>query len=192
MTITICPIALQGTGKCWDAQCRLRHDVVLCKPCKCFVLHCELRKHRSGKDHRLKSGFGDWKAETRRRAILPSPYPQFTKPKPKPSEKRARRLAKKKELAGTGGVPARGGEAKRARKVAKKKEPTGTGVPARGGEAQHLSVSGEEGLDFKSEVGVGGEKTNRTIPVIIQKTAAADGVGLTLVGMVVTGAGSGG
>jgi hypothetical protein len=76
--------------------------------------------------------------------------------KPKPSEKRARRLAKKKELAGTGGVPARGGEAKRARKVAKKKEPTGT--PARGGEAQHLSVSGEEGLDFKSEVGVDGEK----------------------------------
>ncbi|KAN0127185.1 hypothetical protein V8E53_014991 [Lactarius tabidus] len=166
MTIA-CPIALKGMGRCQNAKCRLRHDVVLCKPCKRFVLHDELRKHRRGEDHRLNSGFGEWKEETERsaRAVLPSPSPYV--PKPKPSKKRARKLAKRKEPAGTGGVPARGGE------------------------AQHLSVSGEEGLDFKSEVGVDAEKkTNSTIPVIIQKTA--DGVGLTLVGVGVTGAGSGG
>lgn len=78
--------------------------------------------------------------------------------------KRTRRLARREELASAGRVPARGGEA----------------------EARHLSVSGEEGLDFKS---VGDKKKkNRTIPVIIQKTA--DDVGLTLVEVVVTGAGS--
>ena len=96
------------------------------------------------------------------RAILPSPYHYV--PKQEPSEKRARKLARKMELAGTGGVPASGGE------------------------AQHLSVSGEKGLDFKSEVGVDKKKTNSTIPVIIQKTA--DGVSLILVDVVVTGAGS--
>jgi hypothetical protein len=81
---------------------------------------------------------------------------------------------------------------KRARRLAKRKEPADTsGVPARGGEAQHLSVSGEEGLNFKSEVGVDGEKkTDSTIPVIIQKTAG--GVSLTLVSVGITGAGSGG
>ena len=164
MTITACPVALKKKGVCRDAQCRLRHDFVLCEPCKCFVLHGELRKHCRGEGHRLKSGCGEWE-DTRppARAILPSPYRYV--PKQKPSEKRARRLARKKELAGTGSVPASGGE------------------------AQHLSVSGEEGLDFKSEVGANDEKkTNSTIPVIIQKTA--DGVGLTLVDMVVTGAGS--
>jgi hypothetical protein len=169
MTITACPIALQGMGKCRNAGCHLRHDVVLCKACKCLVLHGELRKHRRGEDHRLKSGFGEWEGETRppARAILPSPSPYPDVPKLKPSEKRARKLAKKKELVGGGGVPAGGGE------------------------AGQVSVSGEEGLDFKSEVGADGEKkTNSTIPVIIQKTA--DGVGLTLVGVGVTGAGSGG
>ncbi|KAH9035960.1 hypothetical protein EDB84DRAFT_1202007 [Lactarius hengduanensis] len=161
MTITVCPVALMGMGKCWDAQCHLRHDVVHCKPCKCFVLHGELAKHRRGEDHQLKCGFGEWKAGARRpaRAILPSPDPYV--PAPKPLNKRARLLARKEELASTGTVVTRGGE------------------------AQHLSVSGEEGLDFKSEVGVGIDKT---IPVIIQKTA--DNVSLTLVDVVVTGAGS--
>ncbi|KAH9005653.1 hypothetical protein EDB86DRAFT_2879843 [Lactarius hatsudake] len=156
MTITVCPVALMGMGKCWDAQCHLRHDVVHCEPCKCFVLHGELAKHRRGEDHQLKCGFGEWKAGAKRpaRAILPSPYHYI--PTPKPSNKRARKLARKEELA------------------------------TRGGEAQHLSVSGEEGLDFKSEVGVGIDK--KAIPVIIQKTA--DNVSLTLVDVAVTGAGS--
>jgi hypothetical protein len=167
MTITACPVALKGTGRCWDAQCRLRHDVVFCKPCKCFVLHGELRKHCRGEDHRLKSGFGEWKAETKRPAGAVLPPPSRYVAKPKPSEKRARRLAKRKEPADT------------------------SGVPARGGETQHISVSGEEGLNFKSEVGVDGEKkTDSTIPVIIQKTAG--GVSLTLVSVGITGAGSGG
>ncbi|KAH9041515.1 hypothetical protein EDB83DRAFT_1627734 [Lactarius deliciosus] len=165
MTITVCPVALMGMarmGKCWDAQCHLRHDVVHCEPCKCFVLHGELAKHRRGQYHRLKCGFRGWKARTRRpaRAILPSPYHYV--PAPKPSNKHARKLARKEELASTGMVPARGVE------------------------AQHLSVSGEEGLDFKSEVGVGIDK--KTIPVIIQKMA--DNVSLTLVDVAVTGAGS--
>ncbi|KAH9059527.1 hypothetical protein EDB87DRAFT_1621414 [Lactarius vividus] len=162
MTITICPVALMGMGKCWDAQCHLRHDIVYCKPCKCFVLHGELARHRRGEDHQLKCGFGEWKAGAKRpaRAILPSLTPYV--PAPKRSNKRSRKLARKGEPASTGTVPARGGE------------------------AQHLSVSGEEGLDFKSKVGVGIDK--KTIPVIIQKTA--DNVSLTLVDVAVTGAGS--
>jgi hypothetical protein len=166
MTITICPAALKGARKCWDAQCRLRHDVVHCETCKCFVLHGELRKHYRGEDHRVKSRFGERKADTMRppQAVLPSPYPYV--PKPKLSEKHARRLAGKKEKAGTGGVPAIG-------------EVT-----------RHLSVSGEEGLDFKGVYN--DKKTNSTLPVIIQKTADDVGFGLTLVGVVVTGAGSGG
>ena len=156
---------MKGAEKCWDAQCRLRHDVVHCKPCKCFVLHGDLRKHRHGEDHRLKCGCEAWKAAARRpaQAILPSLYPYV--PKPKPSEKRARRLAGKEKPAGTGGI-----------------------LP-REEVARHLSVSGEEGLDFKSEFGAG-KKAKSTIPLIIQKTA--DDVGLTLVGVDVTGAGSGG
>ncbi|KAI9444104.1 hypothetical protein H4582DRAFT_1919354 [Lactarius indigo] len=161
MTITVCPVALRAR-KCSDAQCHLRHDVVHCEPCKCFVLHSELAKHRRREDHQLKCGFGEWKAAARRPAptILPSPVPYV--PTPKLSNKRARRLARKEEPASIGTVPARGRE------------------------AQHLSVSGEEGLDFKSEVGVGIDK--KAIPVIIQKTA--DNVSLTLVSVAVTGAGS--
>ncbi|KAH8992655.1 P-loop containing nucleoside triphosphate hydrolase protein [Lactarius akahatsu] len=126
----------------------------------CFVLHGELAKHRRGEDHQLKCGFGEWKAGARRPApaILPSLYPYV--PAPKPSNKRARKLARKEEPASTGTVPARG--------------------------VEHLSVSGEEGLDFKSEIGAGIDK--KTIAVIIQKTA--DNVSLTLVDVAVTGAGS--
>ena len=54
-----------------------------------------------------------------------------------------------------------------------------------------LSVSWEEGLDFKSEVGAGNyKKTKSTIPLIIQKTAA--NASLTPVGVYATGARSGG
>jgi len=130
-----------------DAQCHLRHDVVHCKSCKCFVLHGKLATHRRGEDHRLKCGFGKWKAYARRppRTILPVPYVPYV-PKLKPSKKRTGTLARRKELAGIGGEA----------------------------EARHLSVSGEEGLDFKS--------------VIIKKMA--DNVSLTLVDVAVTGAGS--
>lgn len=164
MTITVCLAALKGTGKCWDPQCRLRHDVVHCKPCKCFVLHGELRKHFRGEDHRLKCGFEQWKANSRQpaQAILSLPYPYV--PKPKPSEKRVHR-----QLAVSAG-----------------------GVPARGEPAQHLSVSGEEGLDFKRVCKKKKKKTNDTIPVIIQKSTDEVGVSLTLVDVEVTGAGSGG
>ena len=97
------------------------------------------------------------------RAILPLPY--LNTPKPKPLKMHTSRLARREELAGTGRVPTRGREA----------------------EALHLSISGEEGLDFKSEVGVGMRKKKMcTIPIIIQKTV--DIVGLTLVEVVVTGA----
>ena len=113
----------------------------------------------------LKSGLGAWKAAARRPAqdTLPFSYPYV--PKPKPAEKSARRPTGKEKPAGT------------------------SGMPPRGEVAQYLSVSGEEGLDFKSEVGAG-KKTKSTIPVIIQKTA--DDIGLTLVGVDMTGAGSGG
>ena len=99
-------------------------------------------------------------------AIFSSPYPYVSKPKP--SKKRTRRLARRERLlAGVGRVSTRGGEA----------------------EARHLSVSGAEGLDFKSEVGVGIEKEEiSSIPVIIQKIA--DDVSLTLIDVVVTGPGS--
>ena len=159
MTITACPVALNGMGKCSDAQCRLRHDVVHCKPCKCFVLHGELATHRRREDHRLKCGFGKWKAEARQPApSIPHTYIL----NPKPSKKLARRLARK-ELARAGSVTARGGEV----------------------EMRHLSVSGEEGLEFKSEVGAHTDKKKKcTVPVTILKTA--DGVSLTLVDVVVT------
>ncbi|KAI9429206.1 hypothetical protein H4582DRAFT_2032113 [Lactarius indigo] len=158
MTITVCPVAFMGAGKCRDTQCHLRHDIVHCKPCKCFVLHSELAKHRRGEDHRLKCGFREWNAAARRPepAILSSSIPYG--PASKPSNKRARRLARKEELASISTVLA-------------------------GGEAQHLFVSGEEGLEFKSKVG---EK--KKIPLIIQKKV--DNVSLTLVSVAVTGAGS--
>jgi len=168
MTITVCPVVLKGTGKCRDAQCHLRHDVVHCKPCKRLVLHGELATHRRGEDHRLKCGFGKWKADARRsaRTILPLRHPYV--PEPKPLKKRARGKVRKEELA-AGRVPASGGEV----------------------EARDLSVSGEDGLDFKSEVGVDiKKKKTRTIPVVVQKTKTADNVSLTLVDVVVTGAGS--
>lgn len=169
MAITVCPAALQGTGKCRDAQCRLRHDVVHCKPCKCFVLHGELATHRRREDHRVKCGFGKWKTDARwpARAILPSTTPYVPK-LPKPSKKRTRREARKEKLAGLCRVSVGGGEA----------------------EAQHLSVSGEEGLDFKSKVGISiKKKKDRTTPVVIQKIVDKN-VSLTLVDVVVTGAGS--
>jgi len=117
-----------------DAQCHLRHDVVHCKSCKCFVLHGKLATHRRGEDHRLKCGFGKWKAYARRPplTILPVPYVPYV-PKLKPSKKRTGTLARRKELAGIGGEA----------------------------EARHLSVSGEEGLDFKSEVGVSVKKKKK-------------------------------
>ncbi|KAF8268000.1 hypothetical protein EI94DRAFT_1728933 [Lactarius quietus] len=168
MTITVCPAAMMGAGKCKKSQCRLRHDVVYCKPCKCLVLRGDLRKHRRGEDHRLKSGIEEWSADVGQPALatLPSAHPRV--PKSEASEKGAPKLARKEEVAGTGGVPARDEE------------------------AEHILVSGQEGFDFKSEVGVGKDKkTNSTVPVIIEKAKKTpDGFGLTLVGLEVTGAGS--
>ncbi|KAI9462824.1 P-loop containing nucleoside triphosphate hydrolase protein [Lactarius psammicola] len=157
--------------------------------CKRFVLHSELAKHRRGEDHRLNCGFGKWKADARwpASAIPLSPYPYVHKLKP--SKKRVRRLATSQSK-------------KRVRILAtsqstylppsRREVLSGTGrVPARGGETQHLSVSGEEGLKFKSEVGIGvDKKKNSTIPVIIHWQEMADNDSLTLVGVAVTGTGS--
>ena len=131
MTITVCPVALTGTRKCWDRQCRLRHDVVRCKPCKCLIFHGDLRKHRHGEDHRLNCGFGAWKAAARRpgQAILPSPYPYVTKPKP--SKKSARKLAGKAAARRPAQTilpsPKPKPSKKPARKLAGKEKPAGTG-----------------------------------------------------------------
>ena len=194
MTITVCPVALKGTGKCWDRQCRLRHDVVHCKPCKCFVLHGDLQKHRRGEDHRLKCGFGAWKAAARRpaQAILPSRYPYVPKSGVGARKAAARRPARAVLPSRRRYVPKPKQSEKRTRKLAEKEKPAGaSGIPLRGEVAQYLSVSGEEGLYFKSEVGVGNyKKTKSKVPLFIRKIVDNDS--LTLVSVDVTGPGSGG
>ena len=183
MTITMCPAALTGTGRCRKAQCRLRHDVVHCKPCRCFVLHGELQKHRRGEDHRLKCDGGEWKGDTRRPThdTLQSPYSYV--PTLKSLEKLAHKLAVTKKVGGVKLPKAYDNGFENVRRT--------TIVPARGEVAWHpsLFVSMGEGFDFKSEVGAGNDKKKKsTAPLFIQKTAKNDS--LTLVGVDVTGAGS--
>src|SRR6266404_2218877 len=170
MTITICPIALKEAGKCRDAQCHLRHDVTYCKPCKCFVLHGELVKHRRGEDHRRKCGFGSWKTDAKRPAlvVLPTPFsrartkqahPLKSKSKSKSTKKRASTFVSEARQRG-----------KRACRRTRRKKLTGE-LPPRGGEERHLFVSREDGLDFKSGVDIGiGKKKKKSIPIVIRKT----------------------
>ena len=138
MTINMCSTTLTGMGKFRKAQCRLRHDVVHCKPCRCFVLHSKLQKHRRAKDHRFKCDGGVWKADTRRPtpATIQSPYSYV--PSLKSLEKLVRRLAGSNKVAGSANILAR-------RNV-----------------GQHLFVSGNEILNFKSEVGTGTSNDKKT------------------------------
>ena len=106
MPITVCPIAREG-GRCLDVQCHLRHDIVKCSPCRCFVLHGGLAKHRRGEEHVRNCGFPVWKARAKARrpsVIPPLPYPRVPVPMPrKPIRSRAVKIT-------TGGTSNRSGQ----------------------------------------------------------------------------------
>ena len=85
MPITVCPIAWKG-GRCRNVRCRLRHDIVQCGPCGCFVLREGLTRHRRGEEHRQNCGFLE-------DANPPLPYPRVPKPPPqRPARSRAMKI----------------------------------------------------------------------------------------------------
>ena len=84
MPITACPIAREGR-RCLDIQCHLRHDIIKCNPCGCFVLHERLANHRRGEKHVQNCSFPEWKAKAKAPAsvIPPLPYPRVPVPMPR-------------------------------------------------------------------------------------------------------------
>jgi hypothetical protein len=165
----VCPVAAKG-GKCRDVRCRLRHDIVRCEPCRCFVLHERFARHRRGEEHRRNCWFPE--KGTHMKLVLHSilspglPYPRVAKPAPR-----------KPALNQPG------------------KNSTGGGGPAKRGERRYFVVSGENGLTFKSTDGMGTGQgkaarltTTTTIPVVIEKMARNRS--LALVDIRLTGAGS--
>lgn len=108
MPITACPIAREG-GRCLDIQCHLRHDIVKCDPCGCFVLHGRLAKHRRGEEHVQNCSFPEWKAKAKAPAsvIPPLPYHRVPIPMPrKPIRSQAMKIT-------TGGTSNRSGQDQR-------------------------------------------------------------------------------
>lgn len=149
MPNTICPIA-RKKGRCRDIRCRLRHDIVQCGQCRCFVLRERLKRHRRGEEHRRNCGFSDCKAQASPAAALaranpPLPYPRVPEPPPrKPTRSQAM------------------------------ESPTGGGFE-RPGEERRLLVSEENGLTFKSTASIGTDQ-GRTFPtatatIVIERVA---------------------
>ncbi|KAI0253342.1 hypothetical protein BJV78DRAFT_1193688 [Lactifluus subvellereus] len=167
MPVTVCPVAAKGR-KCWDVQCHLRHDIVRCGPCRCFVLHESLARHRRGEEHRRNCRFPEKRVHMKlllQTILSPGPpYPRVPKPTPRtPALNRAR------------------------------KNPTG-GSSARCGDRRYFVVSRENGLTFKSTSdistvqGKGNTVRTSTIAVVIQKVERNRSLALVDVGL--TGAGS--
>lgn len=158
MPITACPIAREG-GSCRDIQCHLRHDIVECKPCGCFILHERLARHRRGEEHMENCSFPEWKAKAKSpaSAIPPLPYPRVpTSPPRKPTRSQAVKIT-------TGGTSNRSGQDLR------------------------VAVSKENGLTLKSTAGQGGiSSTTATASIVIKKVRQTDS--LTLVDVDLIGA----
>ena len=158
MPITACPIAREG-GRCLDTQCHLRHDIVECKPCGCFVLHERLAKHRRGEEHMQNCSFPEWKAKAKSpaSAIPPLPYPRVPiLPLRKPTRSQATKI-------------------------------TINGTSNRSGEDPRVLVSKENGLTLKSTTGQGETSSKTaTAPIVIKKLRQTDS--LALVDVDLTGA----
>jgi len=158
MPITACPITREG-GRCRDIQCHLRHDIVKCKPCGCFVLHEKLARHRRGEEHRENCGFPKWKAKAKApvSAIPPLPYPRVPIPPPrKPTRSQAMKI-------------------------------TISGMSNRSGRDPRVTVSKGNGLTLKSTIGQGGTSSMiATAPIVIKKARQNDS--LALVDVDLTGA----
>jgi hypothetical protein len=162
MPNTVCPIAWKR-GRCRDAWCRLRHDIVQCGPCRCFVLREGLKRHRRGEEHRRDCGFSEWKAQASPAlaGVSPSlPYPRV--PEPPPRE------------------PARSQVMKIPTSASSK----------RSGEERRIAVSGENGLTFKSTANIRADQertfTTVTATIVIERVVRHDS--LTLVDVKLTGA----
>ena len=105
----VCPIAWKR-GRCRCVRCRLRHDIVQCGPCRCYVLHDGLARHRRGEDHRRNCNFteGEAQADSTTCAISPLPYPRIRNSPPRrherrkakriPADKRAERSSKEEDM----------------------------------------------------------------------------------------------
>jgi len=158
MPITACPIAQEG-GRCRDIQCHLRHDIVKCKPCGCFVLHERLGRHRRGEEHRQNCGFPKWKAKAKSPAPAtpPLPYPRVPIPPPR---KPTRIQAMKITIGGTSNRP---------------------------GQDSRVIVSRANSQTLKSTTGQGGTaSTTATTSVVVKKVRQNDS--LALVDVDLTGA----
>ena len=158
MPITACPTAREG-GRCRDIQCHLRHDIVKCEPCGCFVLHERLARHRRGEEHRENCSFPKWKAKAKSpaSAILPLPYPRVPiLSRRKPTRSRAMKIT-------TGGSSNKSGQDPR------------------------VIVSNENDLTLKSTAGQGRtSSTTATAPIVMKKVVHNDS--LALVDVDLTGA----
>ena len=195
MPIAVCPIAQNG-GRCRDLRCRLRHDVVRCEPCRRYVLHEGLARHRRGEEHRRNCGF----MESQPRRITPAhiippqplPYPRVRKSAPQiPARKKATK------------APTGGGGPKRFREewrvvVAEEndltpKSPTGLGrtlttVGRPTTRSERMDVSGEGGLTLESTAIQRKVFPIATVSIFINKVVSHES--LTLVDVTLRGAGS--
>jgi hypothetical protein len=150
MPNAICPIAWEK-GTCRDIRCRLRHDIVQCGPCRCFVLREGLKRHHRGVEHRRNCGFSECKAQASPAlagANPPLPYPQVPEPPPrKPARSQAMET------------------------------PTGGGSQ-RTGKEWHIVVSEENGLTFKSTASIGTDQgrifPTATATIVIERVNTPD------------------
>jgi hypothetical protein len=162
MPPTICPIAQQNR-KCRNVQCRMWHDIVLCKPCECFVLRERLTRHRRGEEHRRNCHFPERKGREGLAFAIPGPslpYPGV----PEPSRRKAADPGRQKKT--TGGRPAKRSRGDRG-----------------------LAVSQENGLTLGSAAGKEGTFTAAMAPILIKRVVCNETLMLTDVEL--TGAGSG-
>jgi len=196
MPIAVCPIA-QNEGRCRDLRCRLRHDVVQCEPCRCYVLHEGLARHRRGEEHRRNCGFTESQARGTSPAYIippqPLPYPRARKSPPQiPARKKSTKVH-------TDGGP----KPKRFREewrmdVAEENDLIPKSTTGRGRTLTTIGmpttspgrivVSGEDGLTFESTALQRKVFTAATASIFINKVVSHES--LTLVGMKLRGAGS--
>ena len=192
MPITVCPIAQNG-GRCRDLRCRLRHDVVQCEPCRCYVLHEGLARHRRGEEHRQNCDFTESQARRSSPAYIvppPLPYPRVRKSPPQiPAREKSTKVP-------SDGGPKRFREDWRAVVAEEENDLTPKSTAGRGrtmpivgkptAASERMVVSGENGLTLESTAIQRKVFTIATASIFINKLVSHES--LTLVGVKLSGA----
>jgi len=185
MPLTVCAIAQNG-GRCRDLRCRLRHDVVQCEPCRCYILHEGIARHRRGDEHRRNCGFAESQARGSSPAytIPPLPYPRVRKSPPQiPARKKSTKVP-------TDGRPKRS-EGEWRMVVAEENDLIPKSTAGRGRtlttfvkptrRSDRMVVSGENGLTLKSTAIQPRVFTIATASIFINRLVSHES--LTLVGV---------